>query len=347
MRLKYLGYSLLAAVFMLVYGSGMARAGELKVNGFADIIFTISDEASDLAGTDSEGNPANSTEKKTDVSGEVDFEYTEGPVTFRLDLNLPRNGLEASGAGTPGPHGLGIEQAKFVWMMPMGEQMGLSLTGGAFNAPIGFEAQDAPDMYQTSHGQLFDLVPSNLAGLMLSGGGGPVMLDVYFVNEWRADDAEENSVGALLTLSPFKVASLAVGFLTSPDNAGATPTTKGDGDILDVVLSGTISLMAEFELLLAGEYLTDEHNDAIGLVASLTHNSANYPHGLTVRYDSVDCDALSIYCGAKATPTSLTVAANVALSENLFALLEWRSNDPDQPLVDSTNLTTLEFVATF
>ena len=204
-------------------------------------------------------------------------------------------------------------------------------------------------MYQTSHGQLFDLVPSNLAGLMLSGGGGPVMLDVYFVNEWRADDAEENSVGALLTLSPIEAASLAVGFINAPDSAGVAFPAKGDGNVLDVVLSGTFSPMAKHDLLLAGEYLKDENNNAFAIVASLTHNTASFVHGLTVRYDSVDCDLASTYCGAKATPTSLTVAANVELSENLFALLEYRTDDLDDASLpdDSFNTVTLEFVATF
>jgi len=345
MRFIYSGFSLLAAVFMLVYGAGTSYAGELKVNGFADVIFTISDEASDLAGTDSEGKPANSTEKKLGTDGEIDFEYTEGPTTFRMDLDVNAD---------PATDSAQIEQANFAYMIPGADKVGLKLTGGIFNAPIGFELQDAPDMYQTSHGQLFDLVPSNLSGLMLSGGGGPVMLDVYFVNEWRADDAEENSVGALLTLSPIESASLAVGFLTSPDNAGVAFPAEGDGNVLDVVLSGTLTPMAKHELLLAGEYLKDENNSAFAIVVSLMHNTASFVHGLTVRYDSVDCDLVSAYepfgagtsCG-KATPTSLTVAANVALSENLFALLEWKSVDPDQPLVDSTNLTTLEFLATF
>lgn len=364
MKRQKLVLSLFSTVLLMVNGIGLSYAGELKINGFADTIWTLSDEAKDNAGTkDSDGNAANSTERKVDVTGEVDIEYNEGPVTFRMDLDIPSSGNEANGLvpGVPPrvPKGdIGIEQAKFVWAIPKGEPYGLSLTGGAFNAPIGFELQDAPDLYQTSNGQLFGLVPANLAGVMVSGGTDMVALDVYFVNEWKGTlgtTGEENSVGGLLTIAPIEQASLAVGYLTSNVDKASTATGlapgEGDGDILDIVASGTISPMPMLDVLLAFEYLTDEFNDGWAIVTNVMHNTA-HPHGLTIRYDSVDCDAGSNYCriatgGTSRTPTSLTVAAILEVAENLSTLIEWRTNDADVSTASSTDLLTWEFIATF
>jgi hypothetical protein len=353
--------SLFAAGVLVLFGTGQSLAGDLKVSGFADIILTLMDESSDDATVDSDGESANSTERKTGVSAEVDFEYTEGPVTFRLDLDIPSIGNEATGLTPVGD--IGVEQAKFVWAIPGGDPFGLSLTGGAFNAPIGFEAQDAPDLYQTSNGQLFALVPSNLAGFMATGGVDMVSLDVYFANDWRGTSSgtllgEENSIGGLLTVTPIEQASLAVGYITSPEVDPAVGAT--DENVLDIVVSGTITPMEMVNLLLAGEFLTDENNTAFAVVANLTHNTPTYPHGLTVRFDSVDCDEGSFYCTTlgipdgdgdgltdEATPTSITVAAFVALADNLSALLEWKTFDPDASGLDETDMATLEFVATF
>ena len=52
------------------------------------------------------------------------------------------------------------------------------LTFGKFNAPIGFELLDAPDMYQYSHSLVFSRgLPTNLTGAMLAMdlGGRPVL----------------------------------------------------------------------------------------------------------------------------------------------------------------------------
>ena len=364
MKTLSLVVSFLAATLMVLTGAQISLAGDLKVSGFADIVTTIIDEGSDDDEFDSDGNLANSAETKTDIAAEVDFEYTEGSVTARLDLDIPSIGNEAAGLSPVGD--IGIEQAKFVWMIPGADMVGLKLTGGAFNAPIGFEAQDAPDLYQTSNGQLFGLVPSNLAGFMVSGGMGPVALDIYFANEWRFNQAEENSVGGLLTITPIEMASLAVGYITSPDQVAGV---SADENVLDIVLTGELSGLSvtqnitDIKVLGALEYLMDENNSAFAVVLNVTHETA-HPHGLTLRYDSVDCDGSSgtnpgsFYCGVDGlelnpltdhTPTSLTVAIFAAISDNLSALVEYRMDDLDDSTLvdDSLNTATLEFVATF
>lgn len=358
------GFGAAAAALGLVAAGSVpaSEAGEFKVSGFADIIITLSDESSDDAGFDADGNSANSTEEKTSVTAEVDFEYVEGPVTFRLDLDVPSLGNEAAGVG-PLAGDIGIEQAKFIWAIPGAEMLNFRLTGGAFNAPIGFEAQDAPDLLQVTNGQLWALVPSNIAGVMVSGGVGPVNLDLYAGNEWRNNDSEENSFGALLTIAPIEAVSLSVGYLAAPDTTPAgppvppattAPTAKTDGSILDVVLSGTISPKEDFDLLLVGEFLQDEFNTGWAIVANAMHNTPSFPHGLTIRYDSVDAEIESVYGNGffalteETNFSSLTVAVTVGLAENLSTLVEWKRFETDASVTpDSSDLASLEFIATF
>jgi hypothetical protein len=325
MNNKNLLLSLLTTV--LVFGlTGGSYGQDVTVSGFADIIYTQFNET-----VEPENGTPNLSERKFTVTGEVDFEKKVDPVTFRMDLDIPVTGNQAANitAGTS----LNIEQAKFIWALPQAKALGLSLTGGAFNAPIGFEAQDAPDMLQTSNGQLFALVPSNLAGVMLSGAVGPVKLDAYYANEWIGNTSEENSVGALITLSPIEKTSLAVGLIH--------PTKSvGNQDVVDVVL--TTEMIPT--LLVAVEYLQDRNTDAYGI--TLNHSHGN--HGLTVRYDMVDNDLTG------QDPYTLTIAPSLVLSSMLSTVLEWKYTETDAPAGfvppagdGDGNLLTLEFVVTF
>ena len=69
-----------------------------------------------------------------------------------------------------------------------------TVTFGKFNAPIGYELLDAPDMYQFSHSLVFDnALPTNLSGLSISQNLG-VGLDlvVYIANGWDVNFADDS-----------------------------------------------------------------------------------------------------------------------------------------------------------
>lgn len=373
MKMKYLVSSFLLAGSMILGGIGVAQAGDLKVSGFGDVLLTITDENAD--GDPSATPPGKNTkESKFGADAEVDFEREQGSVVFRLDLDFPANANPPGGAAALDE----IEQLKFVWALPVGP--GLTLTGGVFNSPIGFEAQDAPDKLQTSNGQLFNLLPSNLVGIMVSGSAGPASVDLIFGNEWRNGTNEENTFGARVS-APLMgdMLGVAVGFLSSEDDNIAT---ADDEDLLDVVLSGMHTVAPDLDLTYALEFLTDDNNEAYAIVVSLRHNSPNIPHGVTVRWDTVDCDSPALtapvtsftgYCsnlgalqtanpgvgvaaGSSASPNTLTVAAFAELSENLTTRLEWTAKDSDLPdasfaplkgEASDADLVTLEFIATF
>ncbi len=347
MKMKYLVFSLLFAGSLIVGGTGVAQADDLKISGFADVILTLTDEANETPASVGCSNPAgvgsttNCTESQFRVNAEVDFEKTAGDITFRLDLDFPGNGSANLGGGN-------LEQANFSLGVLEGADLGLRLTGGIFNSPVGYEAQDAPDEHQVTHGQLWGLVPSNLAGLQLAGGKDMITGSVIFANDFNdplntgaAHVGEENSLGFTLGFSPMHAANLSIGWLDS----GILPTEA----VLDVVLSGMVEATPEIGLHYAVEYLEDEVNEGLGLTVNATHGK----HMLTVRYDTVEVDAAAAVVPAGTTAgqetSSLTVALICNAKEGLSTRLEWRTNDNDTAVTTNpdTDLVQLQFVATF
>ncbi|NOY84857.1 MAG: outer membrane beta-barrel protein [Nitrospirae bacterium] len=329
-------FSLFAAGAMVVGGAGLSHADDLKVSGFGSINFNLMDEASDNSCSDTSGTDGstNCTELQFSVPyAEVDFEKTVGSVTVRLDLDFNGTGNNIAGDD--------VEQFRFDWTLPAGQDLGLTLTGGIFNSPIGFESQDSPDKLQVSNGQLFNMVPSNLAGLQLAGGTDMISGSLLFVNDWRdfgtgtnppgatQSLGEENTLGATFAITPMPEAGLSFGYLSSG--------LKPNEDTLNIILTGTVMPSPDLALLYALEYVSNEKQDGKGITLNAMHGK----HGLTLRYDMVDND------GAAGDPTSLTVAFLCSLEENLKVKLEWRDDDPDVAGASSTDATTLQFVALF
>ncbi len=335
-------FSLFAAGAMVLGGAGLSHADDLKVSGFGSINFDLTDEARDNKCADTNGTPGQTNCDELQFSVpfvEVDFEKTVGSVTVRLDLDFGVGGTKNNIAGDT------VEQMKFDWVLPVGQEVGLTLTGGIFNSPVGFEAQDSPDKLQISNGQLFGMVASNLAGLQLSAGTDMISGSLLFTDDWQSDTpyatpsatpatsttvGGENTLGATLAITPMPEVGLSIGYLGSG--------IKPNEDTLDIILSGTIMPSPDLSLLYALEYVMNEKQDGKGITLHAMHGK----HGLTVRYDMVDNDG-----AGTADPTSLTVALLCSLEENLKVKLEWRDDDSDVAGVSSTDATTLQFVALF
>ncbi|MFQ5598914.1 MAG: hypothetical protein ACE5GK_12820, partial [Nitrospiria bacterium] len=77
-------------------------------------------------------------------------------------------------------------------------------------------------------------------------------------------------------------------------------------------------------------------------------NATHGKHMLTVRYDSVEQDAVPAVSPVPETST-LTVALICKAKEGLSTKLEWRSNDNDTAVttVPDNDLVQLQFVAMF
>ncbi len=361
MKMKSLVFSLFIAGSMLFSGIGVAQADDLKVSGFGSVTLTLQDDANDPSIANGTGcadligtlNATNCTELQTGLEAEVDFEKTTGGVTFRLDLDIHDDTDLVE-----------IEQAKFSYGVFENAGLGLTFTGGRFNSPIGFEAQDAPDMLQTTNGQLFGLVPSNLTGFQLSGESGIASGSVIFANDWNNDPqggagsfAEENSIGFTLAVNPMPTANLSIGWLDSAaTNAAPGPSTPaGNETLLDIVLSGTVAATPDIELLYALEIFSDDARDGMGLTLHATRGH----HSLTVRYDTVETQRAKAGVGtnevtggtAAGDPetTSLTIALLCEMREGIATVLEYRTNDNDFTVTGRPDNDTLllEFVATF
>lgn len=108
---------------------------------------------------------------------EIDIERAYG------ELILLRADLETTGPGRD----VRAEQGFLRYRNPLLPQLTLSF--GKFNAPVGVEAVDAPEMRTLSHSLLFDeLTPLSLTGVMLSAEFGlGFSADVFAVNGWDQD----------------------------------------------------------------------------------------------------------------------------------------------------------------
>jgi hypothetical protein len=318
--------SVFGLVALALLAGGNLYANDLEVSGFTRISTTLSERVQPGA--------VSNRELKTEAIAEVDFKKTMGKTTLRLDVEFPGNPFTAAQGISPD-----IEQAKFTH--GLGDR--LSFTGGVFNAPIKFEARDAPGLWSFSYGQIANRAPVNLAGVMFSWEGDPATFDLYFANDWRGPKTatstpHDNSVGgrAKVKTGP---ANIELAYITSNRDKASPNSVTGqhDGDTLDVVLSSE----AIKNTLLAFEYLTDDNHNGWGLTGNYTHG----PHGVTLRYDRVENSAETT--PAADDSTSLTVALLCTVWDSVRTIVEWRQDDSGVASAKKTDLLTLAWVAEF
>ena len=304
----------LAASGILATSSFAQASPNINVDGFIDIIYTGVEEAKD--GTGAGGT--NPTEGKFLADAEIDFYASlSDKVTVRVDLDfqLVTNG----GANVNGEDSGEIEQAYFAAAI----SDTTTLLGGVFNNPIGWEAEDAPSLYQTSHSMNWNLLDgattlhgNNVAGVALAADMGGVTVTGALLND-LAQANEENSIALVLNASPAKGLDLELGYVTQD---------TGAGDVIDI--NATYSMGA---LTFAAEILL-----ADAVVDDSTMLLANYAleggFGVTGRYEIINY-------ASGADDNKLTVAGSYEAAKNLFVLAEVSDTD------STGSMFTLEFVA--
>lgn len=316
-----------------------AGAADLKWNGFLDLTFMAVDDTV-------EANPSE-TESKFGIAGELDLSVALGnKVTTRFDLDLGSSKasevdiadiecnvdlvLEIADCTIPTSQNEDsgrFEQAFVEWE----SSQGINLKGGLFNNPLSWEAEDAPNMYQISHGQLYtiwDLTTAlngnNLLGIAVSGKTGAVTLTGAILND-LFEVPEKNSFMAMALFKPNAQMDLKVGIITQ-DTALET--------ILDVNMTYTQGLV-----MLGGEIMLPSEFIDMGLGVTGTYKFSEQVMG-TLRFDNVSYD------GDGDDSRSLTVAVGYLLEKNLAVNAELRSNTSDDEDVDGSQVQ-LELVATF
>ncbi|MBV1874748.1 MAG: porin [Gammaproteobacteria bacterium] len=212
----------------------MAEAGAPEVSGFADIIFTAVDDTAPISVADG----SNTLESKFAADGEIDFKGNlADDVSVRVDLDVDLGGGQSGD----------IEQAFFGWKM----NDDVTLIGGVFNNPIGWEAEDAPDLYQTSHSQNYDILDgqtalrgNNIAGVAVAGSVGDFTLTAALLNDLQQAN-EENSLALVVGFSPNEDLSLEAGIVTQEGGAETVLDLNATYKIDDITAAAEILIAEE------------------------------------------------------------------------------------------------------
>ena len=308
---------------------GFASAAD--VSGYADIIYTIADDAADNTGVNGD-NPNNG---KFGASGEVDFTASPADgVTVRMDVDLM---LDTAGAGNSAV----LEQAYFAW----GATEGVTVLGGVFNNPIGKESQDdAPDIWGTNRGVVANILDNqtalydnNVAGLAGAFAAGPATVTVAVLNDLGQVD-EKNSIAAVVNMTPIEGLDVELGYVTQDND------TTAAGNVIDL----NLAYATPVEGLSVGlDYLSPAEIIDAAYEVTLNYDLADMGLGFGVRAESVAWAASGVD-----DSTRTTFRVYYAAASNLTAALEVASGDDANPMtavtgIQADNLTTLELIATF
>ncbi|OGT18825.1 MAG: hypothetical protein A2V90_01765 [Gammaproteobacteria bacterium RBG_16_57_12] len=315
----------------------IAAAGSANISGFVDIYTTLATD--------------DGKEKYFLADGEVDVRNAlTDSVTVGMDLDIS---LVSSGTAVAGKADSGqIEQAFFAWKAA---DM-LTVLGGVMNNPLGWEAEDAPDMPTTTHGQLhgvFDAQTAQdgnnttgLAAAIKAGDMATVTLGVFNDNTLITKPATattygivteyENSLLAMVNVTPMAGLAIEAGLLTA--EPGTTVDTVA-GDIMDlnVEFTGVPDLKVAFEYLTADEYYDSAYQILVGY--NILPN-----FGVIARMDNVSMDD-----AANTETSTTTLYASYGIADNLSVALEFWSTETE----DNTGTTyendavNLEFIAKF
>ena len=210
-----------------------------------------------------------------------------------------------------------------------------TLTFGKFNAPIGFELLDAPDMYQFSHALVFDYgLPTNLSGAMLSAPLGPHFDGTLYVSNGWDENVDGNSG---------KTAGGRLGFSQGEGGAGLSIIhgTESAGNRLTVVDVDLTATPAE-KWTLGGEFnygrsKADSTTSKWQGFLLMGHVDLSAWGGITLRYDFFDDgDASRLGSGLGEKRQAFTVSPTFALGDGMGALVEFRTDLSDQKVfIDS------------
>jgi len=240
---------------------------------------------------------------------ELDVEYSKGNTGFRFDLN----GFPST-AGNIAPDSL-FEQGYVYYTFEGVLDEGLTFTFGKFNAPIGWELLDAPDMYQFSHALVFNNgLPTNLTGASLAGKVGIIDAVIYYSNQIDTNGVTTTGIraaGGRLGITPLEGANIGVSYLTQ-GNPGFIATRTLDVDftydaIDHLVIGGEFNQVKTKNITSQGYFVT-------------AHYDFTDMFGATYRFGTWD-DNKSV----AGKVTSNTAALTASLNDGFGVIAEYRT----------------------
>lgn len=303
---RYGLFGVLGCALLMHTGSADADA-EYDLSGFLDYVYT---GVNDLVPNQ---------ESKFDGNAELDMKARGmgGRVAGRVDVDFFLSNSNRDSAD--------LEQAFASWNIT--DRMGLD--AGAVNSGIGWEKEDAIDLLQTSHGQLYTffdnqtaLAGNNVEGALFRAHLGKVHARVGFLND-LGDAANQNSILAQASADVINGLNLQGSYVTQHGQAG---------NLLDV--NGTYR---RGPVTVAAEFMTAEHTVNYGW-GTTGHLEIGKRYGATVRVDHLN------YADSSVTnTTSYTLAGIWNAMENFQLYLEYRGDDNGT----WNNRLTLEALARF
>ncbi len=308
---------------------GFAAAADSKVSGFADITYINADADADVLGNGKETSAFT-------ANAEVDFaSKLSDIVSVRTDVDFNIGGNDGAASAI-------IEQAFFA----AGVAEGVTVIGGVFNNPIGWQAVDVVDRYQSTNLLTYDVLDgqtalygNSIAGVAVAGDLGPVTVTGAVLND-IGGLTDKNSVALVVNAAPVAGLDVELGYVTQEtDHEDGSPTIDTAGNVTN--LNATYKNAG---LTIGAEYMTAEELLETGL--SFTANYMFTPAlGATIAYSSVKGkDATGPWQDDADTRTSVAGIWNVA--DNLTSKLEFTTDDKGDNN-DSTNVVNLRFIAKF
>jgi hypothetical protein len=327
----------IAVVAMGVFFSaGAVTAGDLEISGFVDASYVDTEYGASTFGID---------------QVEIDFEKKlDEKVSLRADI-------EYVNATDPATSDVLIEQGYLTYALDVAN--GIDITIGKFNAPIGFELLDAPDMYQYSHANVFNFgIPTNLTGVM----GAYKINDqvdavLYVVNGWdnNTDSNSTKTIGGRIGIAAMEGVDVGLSYITGPE--GTNNDDKRSVFDIDATITLVDNLIIGIELNFGEEdkaSLVTVGNDAEWTAYLLMgHYDFNDIYGLTVRYDVFDDeDGARLGNSVKEEQKAITIAPTFVLGENAGMLIEYQLLESDKNVFagnsqDSQTTIAVEFTYKF
>lgn len=275
------------------------------------------------------------------ISGFVDASYAGNPDlgtdSFGLDqveLDLVRSLGERGGlradlewVKSGDAWELAVEQGYLDYLPAFAPR--LTFTLGRFNAPLGFELLDAPDMFQYSHALVFThCLPSNLTGAMLAAPlGARADLRAYVVNGWDRNDLGEagpKTVGGRLGFSFGDLGGIGLAAINGSERLDSLAAVERRVVDCDLTLTPLPALRLGGELNLGRAEQDGVEATWTGFLAML-HYDFTPVLGLTLRYDWLDDADGYLFGGPEPqTRSAYAVAPTFALGEGMGALIELR-----------------------
>ncbi len=262
---------------------------------------------------------------------EIDVERTIGDIgSLRFDVEWVSDG--AGGFDPDVEQGYVTYSPEFVG--------GNTFTFGKFNAPIGFELLDAPDMFQYSHALVFDYgLPTNLTGLMFSTGCNTFDFSGYICNGWdvNVDPDNDKSIGGRLGVAISDAGGIGFSAIHGTETTDDLSTTKLTVFDIDLAYDPKENWTMGGEINFGSNDLGEETATWWGFLV-MSHWDFSSIVGTTIRFDYFDDQDHSRLGGTEAeVRTAFALAPTFVLGDGMGALIEFRLDSSDQEVFTEKN----------